>query len=55
MFLVSIKGFYMSDIDLEIYDGQVSIVHIMCFLHKPDMLYNLSHYNVTNFHMQGSH
>jgi len=52
----------MGDISLEIYDAEdtrssfhVTISHMMCSLHVLDMLYDLSHYNLTIFHMQGSH
>ena len=50
------------DISLEIYDTEdtwssfhVTISHMMCSLHILDMLYDLSHYNLTIFHMRGSH
>jgi len=50
------------EMDLEIYgveDRLFSIhdliAHMMYFLHILDMLFDLSHYILTNFHMQESH
>ena len=50
------------EMDLEIYNAKdrlfsshALIVQMMCFLDISDMLYDLSHYNLINFHMQESH
>jgi len=49
----------MGEIVLEIYDAKdtLSFFHVlttymMCFLYKPNILYDHSHYNLTSFHMQ---
>jgi len=56
-----LKAFSIYDtdeMDLEIYDAKDRLfsfhaltIHMMRFLHISDMLYDLSHYNLTNFHM----